>query len=200
MSEAAASPAVVEGWVARNAGWLKTLFRVVLGVVWLVDGALKFAPGFVSAFAGKVSAAGQPSWLAPWFTFWASQVNANPAFWVYFVGLLELSLGVALVAGLLRKVAYIGGMILSLFIWAVPEGFGGPYGPGSTDIGTGAVYALLFVALMVINASYGPSRWSVDALIERHIPSWGRFAEFRRGAASVPKGRERRDPPGTVGP
>ena len=165
-------------WWARNAVSLKTIFRILFGIIWLVDGLLKFAPGFVDAFAGSISPDGQPGWLAGWFTFWASTVNGNPAFYVYLVGSLEVLLGLALLFGFLRKLAYAGGAILSLFIWSVPEGFGGPYGPGSTDIGTGAMYALLFLALIVINATYGPSRWSLDALIERRWPKWRMLAEL----------------------
>jgi nitrite reductase (NO-forming) len=172
----------VEGWWPRHAQSLKTLFRILFGVIWLVDGALKFAPGFVDAFAGKVSGSGQPAWLQGWFSFWSGQVNGDPAFWVYLVGSLEILLGLALVVGFVRKITYVCGALLSLFIWAVPEGFGGPYGPGSTDIGTGAMYALLFVALILINATYGPSRWSLDHLIERRFPSWARIAEFQRVA------------------
>ncbi|HKV89896.1 MAG TPA: DoxX family membrane protein [Thermoplasmata archaeon] len=188
-SERPAGPAT--SWWARNAIALKTVFRVLFAIIWLVDGSLKFAPGFVDAFAGSISADGQPAWLAGWFHFWAAQVNGNPAFWVDLVGILELALGLALILGFLRKLAYAGGAVLSLFIWAVPEGFGGPYGPGSTDIGTGAMYALLFLALILINATYGPSRWSLDAWIERRIPRWRGLAELgpaRWGSVEGPPG------------
>ena len=99
---------------------------------------------------------------------------------VYTVGILEILLGVALIAGFMRKVAYLGGVVLSLLIWAVPEGFGGPYagGTGGTDVGAGVVYALLFLGLIVISATYGPSRYSLDHLIERRYPPWARLAEF----------------------
>lgn len=176
-----------DGWWPQHAQPLKTLFRIVIGVVWLIDGSLKFSAGFVDAFAGSISPDGQPAWLQGWFTFWANQVNGDPAFWVYTVGTLELLLGLALVFGFLRKLAYVGGAILSLFIWAVPEGFGGPYGPGSTDIGTGAVYALVFLALLLLNATYGPSRWSLDVWIERRLPWWAKLAELRaRGSKESP--------------
>ncbi len=184
---AAVAPTTSEGWVVRNTTVLKSLFRIILGAVWLIDGALKFAPGFVDQFNGMISGQGQPAWLQGWFTFWANATSGDPAFWVYMIGSLELLLGLALVFGFARKTAYLCGMLLSLFIWAVPEGFGGPYGPASTDIGTGAVYALLFAALIVINSAHGPSRWSVDYLVERRFPGWARIAEFRRnGAPSSP--------------
>lgn len=168
-------------WWARNASALKVVFRVAFGIFWLIDGSLKFAPGLVDAFPGLIAtaAAGQPSWLAPWFNFWSSQASANPAFWVYSTGVLELAVGAGLVLGFLRKITYLGGAVLSLFIWAVPEGFGGPYGVGSTDIGGGVIYAMVFLMLIVINATYGSSEWSVDYLIEKRWPRWAVVAEFR---------------------
>jgi nitrite reductase (NO-forming) len=67
-----------------------------------------------------------------------------------------------------------------LIIWSVPEGFGGPYGPGSTDIGTGMVYAIVSFLLLVINAAFGPSRYSLDFIIERKWPRWKKIAEINR--------------------
>ena len=166
-------------WWGRNVADLKSLFRIVFGVLWLIDGAFKFVPGFVGQFPGMISPDGQPGWLQGWFTFWQGQASANPAFWVYLVGTLELALGLGLVFGFMRKVAYVGGAVLSLFIWAVPEGFGGPYGPGSTDPGGGVVYAMVFLMLIAINSAYGSSRWSLDYLMERRWPRWAALAEFR---------------------
>jgi nitrite reductase (NO-forming) len=173
---------VEQGWLVQHSEALKTTLRVVFGLAWLIDGSLKFAPGLVGQFPGMVAAAGngQPAWLTPWFSFWAAQTAAHPAFWVYSTGVLELALAFCLLLGFLRKFAYLGGILLSLLIWAVPEGFGGPYGPGATDIGTGIVYALLFGALIVFNAGYGPSRWSLDFYIEERWPRWGLFAEFQK--------------------
>jgi uncharacterized membrane protein YphA (DoxX/SURF4 family) len=178
MTEAGLQVYAAGGWWARNAHSLKTAFRIIFGVVWLIDGALKFAPGFVDNFAGSISGDGQPAWLGGWFNFWANTVSTNTAFWVYMVGSFEVALGLALIFGFMRKVAYSCGALLSLFIWSVPEGFGGPYGPGSTDIGTGAMYALLFLALILINATYGPSKWSLDYWIEKRYPAWARIAEL----------------------
>lgn len=173
---------VEQGWLVRHSEPLKTVFRIVFGLIWLVDGSLKFSPGLAASFPGLVTTAGhsQPAWLHPWFTFWAAQAAAHPAFWVYFTGGLELVLAFCLIFGFLRKIAYLGGILLSLLIWAVPEGFGGPYGPGSTDIGTGVVYALMFIALIVFNAGYGPSRWSLDYYIEERWPRWGVLADFQK--------------------
>jgi len=175
-------------WWVRHARPLKTSFRLLLGIAWLTDGVLKFTSGFVNNFLDAVQTSQQsaPGWLQGWFNFWAAQAGSNATAIVYTVGGLELALGVALVLGLGRKVAYMGGVVLALLIWAVPEGFGGPYqsGAGGTDIGTGIIYAIAFLGLIVINATYGPSRWSLDYWIERHFPAWARIAEF--GAAPPP--------------
>lgn len=171
----------VDSWWVRSTPQLKVVFRVLFGVIWGIDGSLKFTPGLVSAFPQMVSdaAQGQPAWLSGWFSFWQAQVSADPALWVYSTGIFELVLALALCLGILRKLAYTGGILLSLVIWAVPEGFGGPYGPGSTDIGTGVIYAMVFLMLMVISATYGPSTWSVDYYLERRWPWWARLSEIR---------------------
>ena len=167
-------------WVLRKDNWLKSFIRIFLGIVWLIDGYLKFSPGLVDSFPDLVRSVGdgQPTWLQPWFNFWSSVTPGNAALFVYTTGVLEVALGVALVLGFMRKIAYLGGIIFSLFIWAIPEGFGGPYGPGSTDIGTGIIYSFVFLSLVIINTISGPSKYSLDFLLERKYPFWKRLAEF----------------------
>ena len=175
-------PSRKKSWFVKNAYSLKTVARVIFGIFWAVDGVLKFEPGLVQAFPGMVrdAASGQPSWLGGWFAFWQSIVSHNPAFFVYGTGIVELALALCLIFGLLRKLAYVFGLFVSLLIWAVPEGFGGPYGPNSTDIGTGIVYSLAFLMLIVISATYGPSKYSLDLILERRWSGWKKVAEIRR--------------------
>lgn len=182
----------MDNWFVRHVEGLKTAIRVVFGIVWGIDGALKFQPGVAQALPGMISdaAQGQPSWLAPWFHFWSQTVSANPALFTTTIGLFELALAFALLAGFLRKVAYTGGILLSLVIWSVPEGFGGPYGPSSTDIGTGIIYAFVFLLLLLVNATFGPSRFSLDYVIEKRWPSWRRIAEIRGEPAMVDRSTE----------
>lgn len=155
--------------------------RVIIGVIWEIDGALKFQPGVAEALPGMISDAGhgQPLWLAPWFQCRSQAASGNPAHFTFSIGFLELALALTLILGFLRKIGYTGGFVLSLLIWSVPEGFGGPYGPGSTDIGTGIIYAFVFLFLLIINATFGLSRYSLDHLIERRWPKWRRVAEIR---------------------
>lgn len=175
----------LDNWFVRHVAALKTVMRVVFGVVWALDGALKFQPGVAESLSQMISDAGQgqPSWLQPWFSFWSSAVSGNPVFFAAMIGVVELALAFALVAGFIRKVAYTCGFFLSLVIWSVPEGFGGPYGPSSTDIGTGIIYAFVFLLLLIVNATFGSSRISLDYLIERSWPGWKRLAEIRSSDA-----------------
>lgn len=96
-------------------------------------------------------------------------MTSTPAAYLYGIGLIELALGFALVIGLLRKSAYFGGIILSLMIWAIDEGFGGPYGPGATDIGAAIMYVFIFVAIIIVESSANYGKYSLDALIERKL-------------------------------
>ncbi len=182
---------MVESWFYKNRFFLKTAIRVIFGLVWLIDGIFKFIFDTPDMFPQFIQAAGQgqPAWLMPWFSFWSGAVSSNPAFWLYLIGACEILLGLALIFGFLRKVAYSLGIVLSLLIWSVPEGFGGPYGPSSTDIGTAIIYAIVFIALILINTEFGPSRYSLDALIEKRVKWWYRLSEF---GGMGPKSRRQR--------
>ena len=72
---------------------------------------------------------------------------------------------------------YVIGALFSLTIWGTAEGFGGPYGATSTDIGAAVMYAVVFLALLALNYEAGVSRFSVDYLIEKRVSWWHRVAE-----------------------
>jgi len=164
----------------KNSGAFARSIEIIFGIIWGIDGAFKFMPGFVSVFPQMLqsAAAGQPSWLGGWFLFWSSAIMGNPAVFVYMIGLFELAISFALIFGFMRKIAYGGGIVLSLLIWAVPEGFGGPYGPGSTDIGTGIVYAIVFLLLFALALYNRQGRLTLDAMIGRRVRWWKKVAEF----------------------
>ena len=75
-------------------------------------------------------------------------------------GQSESAIAIGLICGLYTRTALLGGILLSLIIWTVPEGFGGPYMAGSTDIGTGVIYVFVLLALWA-GASWRV--YSVDA-------------------------------------
>src|SRR5215467_11081486 len=148
-----------------------TLFRVAFGVVWLVDGSMKFLlcqPSDVIKLIQDASQ-GQPGWLNAWYKFWLASLTSTPTAFLHSIGSIELILGSALVIGLLRKTVYLGGIILSLMIWSIVEGFGGPYKSGSTDIGVAIIYALTFATIIILERSSNYSKYSLDVFIERKL-------------------------------
>jgi len=170
-------------WWARHIHPLNSILRVLMGIVWLVDGALKFYSGYAGSFVTQLqnNQAANPSWLHGWFQFWINATTPNPTAVVYTVGVFELAVGVALVLGVMRKIAYSGGILLGLMIWTIGEGFGGIFmtiTPLTTDIGTGIIYSFALFGLVLINAAHGVSRYSLDYYIERVFPGWARLAEF----------------------
>ena len=170
----------------RDLQWPKTALRVTFGLVWLVDGILKWLPGFRSGYldALKEGRDGQAGWMKHWFTFWIDLQRSHAYFWAYSVAVIETLIAVAVLAGFARKVTYGAAIVFSLLIWSTAEGFGGPYNSGSSDIGTAVIYALVFAGLLGFAYYQGPSRFSVDFWLERRIGWWHRVAEV--GARNHP--------------
>src|SRR5215831_20817746 len=113
-----------------------------------------------------------------------ASLTSTPTAFLHGIGLIELSLGLALFIGFLRKTIYLAGIILSLMIWSIVEGFGGPYGPGSTDVGAAIMYAFIFVAIIIVERSSNYNRYSLDVLIERKLNGWKHLTEFYEDKSS----------------
>lgn len=175
--------------------WPKSAVRIGFGVIWGIDAFFKWRPGFSNGFSGMVKAAGQgqPSWLHWFFSATSSVFTSNPHAWAYGIATLETLIAVALIAGFARKTTYIVTVATGLGIWAVAEGFGGPYTATSTDIGTAVIYALVALALLAISLQCGTSRYSVDYYLEQRIPWWHKVAEI--GAHNHPAPRDQRRKP-----
>lgn len=150
------------------------VLRIGFGVVWALDAYLKWQSSFVHDFMKNVAmgAQGQPAWLMPWFHFWHRLLAREPRGFAYASAVIESMLAVGLIAGFGRRLLYIGGAMWSLAIWSVPEGFGTPFIPGATDIGTAIMYAILFAALYFLESAANPTMLTVDSRIQRHHPRW----------------------------
>ena len=174
----------VEG---RRSLWPKDALRVCFGVIWAIDAALKWLPGFRSGYMDTImgQATGQPGWLRPWFRFWIDLQHPRAMFFAYLVAVIETLIAAALILGFARKLTYASASLFSLLIWATAEGFGGPYTSGAADIGTAVIYAVVFAGLMALSYYAGPARYSVDWYLERRIGWWWRVAEMRRPAPPV---------------
>jgi hypothetical protein len=82
-----------------------------------------------------------------------------------------------LLLGVARRVGYALGAVYTVLIWAVGEGFGGPYTSGATDVGTGIVYALLFITLLTFAPPARRERLSLDRVLVGRWPWWHLAAE-----------------------
>lgn len=168
------------GRAAPVPDWPKSAVRIGFGLIWLVDAAFKWSPDFRTGLLGMVKGAGdgQPSWLHGFFHFWLVTIQPHPYVWAYGVAAIETLIAFALIFGFARKVTYIATIFTALGIWAIAEGFGGPYNATSTDIGAAVMYAVVALALLVLQLQFGPSRFSVDYWIEQRVSWWHWVAEF----------------------
>lgn len=149
-----------------------SLLRIAFGFVWLIDASFKWNPAFINNLTDYLTqgAQGEPALVQAWIHLWIVTVSVNPYFFAILVALAETSIALGLITGFLTRVALLGGMAMTLVIWSTAEGFGGPYSPGSTDIGAAIIYFLLFIALWL-----GKSwrYYSLDSLLGK------RFSFFR---------------------
>lgn len=125
------------------------VLRVVFGLVWLIDASFKWSPAFINNLTTYLTdgAQGQPALVQAWIHLWVVGVSVDPHLFAILVALAETAIALGLIAGFLSKLTMTGGMLMALVIWSTAEGLGGPYMPGSTDIGTAIIYFMVFVAL-----------------------------------------------------
>ncbi len=149
--------------------------RIVFGVVWAIDAQFKWQPAFVDGFTGYLSSAmsGQPHAIEAWIGFWLDMVQVEPYLFARLTAICETLLAISLILGLFTNVACAGGAMLALMIWSVPEGFGGPYAAGATDIGTSIIYVFVFAALFLSSAG---SHLGVDQYLGPKLGRWAILA------------------------
>jgi uncharacterized membrane protein YphA (DoxX/SURF4 family) len=156
------------------------VLRVAFGVVWALDAYLKWQPDFIRQYGADVASAahGQPDLLRPWFHFWRHLVAYSPHTFAYATAATETLIALCLVLGLARRSLYIGGAFLSFAVWTIPEGFGGSFLAGATDIGTAIMYVLVFLALYSLETLPAATQaWALDRIIERRVHWWPLLAE-----------------------
>ena len=156
-----------------------SLLRMAFGVIWGIDALFKWSPTFQRTYLAQVVAAaqGQPAWLAWLFRAGEAIIRLDQQFFALFTAVTESIIAVILIVGLARRIGYVAGFVFSLMVWGLAEGFGGPYTAGSTDIGTGIIYAVVFAALYGLDRAVGVSPWSLDARLGRRIRGWDRVSE-----------------------
>lgn len=159
---------------SKDLGNHVAILRIVFGVMWAVDAALKWTPAFRNGFLDQINTAaqGQPGWLSWWFGFWGDFLSHNPHLFTVLTAIIESAIAIALIIGLARRTTYLSAAIFSLVLWGVAEGFGGSYSSSSTDIGAAVVYAVVFFALYGLERMAVPAHWSVDNYICKRLPWW----------------------------
>ncbi len=170
-----------DGFLVRHAVEAKTAYRVLLGILLFTFGSLKFLPTAPARYlaAMQVGAHALPSFLGGWSGLWVSLFEGAPTLAVQGVGSVEILLGVLLILGLARKVVYALGVVFALWLWVGPEMFGLSLGTDTLAVSTGLIYATSFYALGVLDATYGPTFWALDGVLERRWAGWSRVAEMR---------------------
>ena len=168
----------LNSWRVQGIGVLRILF----GLVWAIDAWFKWQPEFANNFASYLQETldGQPSAVQAWLNFWVNIVNVDPLLFARIIAISETALALALIFGVFTNLATLGGVLLSLAIWAIPEGFGGPYAPGSTDIGAAIIYALLLIVLWLASAG---QIMGIDAWLTSKL---GRLSILASGPLPVP--------------
>lgn len=144
------------------------ILRIVFGIVWAIDAWFKWQPDFQKNFVSYLTGAldGQPALAHAWINFWIHVVQVDPHLFAQLAALGETAVAIGLIFGIFSNATVIGGFFLSLIIWSTAEGFGGPYMPGSTDIGTAIIYAIVFVGLFLSSSGLylGIDRWLTPRL------------------------------------
>jgi thiosulfate dehydrogenase (quinone) large subunit len=144
------------------------VLRIAFGCVWAIDAWFKWQPGFADDFTSYLTKAldGQPPAVATWINFWIHVVSVNPHLFAFLVSVGETGIALGLLFGALSNLTCLVGILLSVSIWSTAQGFGGPYGPGSTDIGVSIIYVLVFTGLFLSNAglTFGVDRYLASAL------------------------------------
>lgn len=157
------------------------VLRIIFGILWAIDASFKWSAAFADGFLDQVKAAadGQPAWLHGWFDFWTGVMSSNPHLFALLTATVETLIALALIFGVLRQVVYMAAAVFSLLIWAIPEGFGGPYSATSTDIGTGIIYAVVFFSLFGLERMAHPAKWALDTVIAKRFAWWTLLADPR---------------------
>ena len=144
--------------------------RVLIGAVWLNGGVEKLLnPDFPQQFAASLEAGGFVSQAPPFFQgFMNGYVVPNAELFAQFMRAGELTLGIALIVGLLTNLAAIGSVGLSAMILLSQGGVGLGTGLGAPEFLTiNVVVALISVVILL---SPGAKNLSVDSRLAERSP------------------------------
>jgi thiosulfate dehydrogenase (quinone) large subunit len=161
-----------------------TWVRILVGAVWLNGGLEKLLnPAFPRQFAASLEAGGFISQAPPFFReFMQSTVVPNAELFAQLMRAGELTLGIALILGLLTNLAALGSIGLSIVIILSQGGLRLGGGLGAPEFLTiNVVVALLSLVILLSPAA---KALSVDAALARRSPGLSPLLlNRRRGGA-----------------
>lgn len=154
--------------------------RVLIGAVWLNGGLEKLLnPDFPRQFADSLAAGGFVSQAPPLFQgFMRSTVIPNAELFAQLMRAGELTLGIALIVGLLTNVAALGSVVLSVMILFSQGGVGLGMGLGTPEFLT--MNLLIALVSLVILFSAAAKALSVDARLAGRSPGLSPLLTNRR--------------------
>ena len=154
--------------------------RILVGAVWINGGIEKLLnANFPQQFASSLQAGGFVSQAPPFFqTFMQNFVIPNSGVIAQLVRIGELSLGIALILGLLTNFAAVGSIVLSIAIML---------SQGGVSLGTGLgapgflnVNLILALLSAIVLFSAGAKALSVDSAIAKRSPGLSPLLTNRR--------------------
>ena len=154
--------------------------RVLVGAVWLNGGVEKLLnPDFPGQFAASLEAGGFVSVAPPFFRgFMNGYVVPNAELFAQLVRAGELTLGIALIVGLLTNLAAVGSVGLSAVIMLSQGGVGLGTGLGAPELLT--LNVLVALISVVILLSPAAKELSVDSRLARRSPALAPLLTNRR--------------------
>jgi hypothetical protein len=129
--------------------------QIVLGLVWLLDGALQLQPFMLgTGFAHQViapNAAGQPDVVSDPILLAARLIAAHPVAWDVPFAAVQLLLGVGLLVPRTARLALAASIPWALAVWLFGEGLSG-LATGHASLLTGAPGAVLLYGVLALAA------------------------------------------------
>jgi hypothetical protein len=139
----------------RTGVW--TVGRLLFGLLWAFDAALKWVPYFLTHFLDQLTPAaqGQPAWIAAYIGLIIIVVKAvGPMLMAVVIALVETAIAISVLTGRWLIVSVPLGFLYALSVWTSAEGFGGPYSRAGTGVrgnvlGNVLIYAVIFLIMLV---------------------------------------------------